>query len=178
MQSDQKISSKKVWTKKVFMLFMEYYQAKRDRLQSTSLKLTATSYFNFFPHAFSISNRNIPNQNTMYSFAFLPWFEEVNLGLVWTAWIGMEVIYDPQNASVFACLKECGNVAISWDLFPNITLLSVSICISLNLKLCCLPHPVWQPILRKYNSTDVTGFFCVETLGSSSIQKSKLYISS
>ena len=47
-------------------------------------------------HAFSNLNRNIPNQNSIHSFALLPWN-----GLDW--WnIG---IYGPQNACVFCICK-------------------------------------------------------------------------
>ena len=38
-------------------------------------------------HAFSISNRKNPNQNATYRIAFLPCFEEMNLGLAWTTLI-------------------------------------------------------------------------------------------
>ena len=40
----------------------------------------ATSRFNLLTHAFSILNRNIPNQNSMHNLAFLPWSSK-NLGL-------------------------------------------------------------------------------------------------
>ena len=39
----------------------------------------------FLTLTFSFLIRTIPNQNTMHCFAFLPWFEEMNLGLVRTA---------------------------------------------------------------------------------------------
>ena len=39
----------------------------------------------FLTHEFSILNRKVSNQNATHFVAFLPWFEEMNLGLAWNA---------------------------------------------------------------------------------------------
>ncbi len=44
-----------------------------------------TTSFNSLMHVLSILNRKILYQNEMHSIEFLPWFEEMNLGLAWTA---------------------------------------------------------------------------------------------
>ena len=61
-----------------------------------------THRFNFLTHAFSFLNRNIPNQNSTYCIAFLPWFEEMNLGLAHLAL---------KMHAFFACVNACRNSA-------------------------------------------------------------------
>jgi hypothetical protein len=49
------------------------------------LRLVATRHFNFLPHAISILNRKISNQNTRHCGAFLPWL--LKSTLVWPSWL-------------------------------------------------------------------------------------------
>jgi hypothetical protein len=57
--------------------------AKNELL--TNLRLVATRHFNFLPHAISILNRKISNQNARHCGAFLPWL--LKSTLVWPSWL-------------------------------------------------------------------------------------------
>jgi hypothetical protein len=64
------------------------YEEKLQLIQyfrKMSLRLVATRRFNFLPHAISILNRKISNQNARHCGAFLPWL--LKSTLVWPSWL-------------------------------------------------------------------------------------------
>jgi hypothetical protein len=73
-----------------------------------TLRLVATCRFNFLPHAISILNRKISNQNATHCGAFLPWLlktNENNLGLAQLAL---------KTHAFTACINGVSQLSFTW----------------------------------------------------------------